>query len=604
MRSEGHVRDDLGTINDWLCLTRLRAAALVAAFGTAVGVAGGPIDLLVLYGVIATLGFFSLWALRWRTRGRSELPFFYAQHFVDLAAITIGIGAATSGGLALLFRPLFALVVIPASLVSIPSGLVVAAGATVGHELLLGLERGFSVATATSLESLIPSFLFFIVAQQCFFYGDHLERKNAELARLAGSLEDSRRGLADLVGIARVLNSTIESPEVLARVNGIARSRLAASWSATLLVDGSRGTLRVAAAEHADGRGSEVASMDVPMAAWPAIGRLSEERRILLLDREAAAIPDVLTDGRSFRCVLLAGLFRDNILIGALAVGHTGVPESTDPQTALARLVDIAEHATIALGNAQLLEEAREASALKSEFVSTMSHELRTPLNVILGYTEILRDADGATPSEVVTLLDRIETSSRDLLDLVDATLQVGRLEAGAIRVQRELVRIGDLLDSFDAATAGLPHCPEVGLFWDCPLDRTSCTHTDRAKAALIVRNLVNNAFKFTERGAVRVAVRNVGGTLSIEVRDTGIGIPDEKLPVIFGMFRQVDTPSSSGPTGVGLGLYIVDQLVRRLGGRIEVESRVGFGTSFTVFLPGYQEVESLTYRSTASPPG
>ncbi len=603
MGSEGRVRDDLGVINEWLSHTRLRAVALVAVFATAVAITGGQIDLLVAYCVLGGVALFSLWAMRWRRRGLFELPFFYAQHFVDLSAITIGIGAATQGTLALLLRPLFALVIIPAGLVSIPSGLIVAGGATVGHEILLGLERGFSMATLTSVESLGPSFLFFLIAQQCFFYGDHLEQKNTALALLADRLEDSRRGLAELVGIARVLNSTIESPEVLARVNGLARERLSAAWSATLLIDLSRETFRVAAGAHADQPSDSAPAMDMPIAAWPGIGRLSRERRVLLLDDEAANIPDLLTDGRPLRCVLLAGLFRDEALVGALAVGHSELPANADPNLALERLVVIAEHATIALGNAQLLEEAREASSLKSEFVATMSHELRTPLNVILGYTEMLRDDSQASPGEVRALLDRIDASSRDLLDLIDTTLQVGRLEAGAITVQRELVRTGDLLDSFAASTAGLPRQSGVCLDWDCRVDPQSATYSDPAKMALIVRNLVSNALKFTCSGTVQVIVRREAGTLQIEVQDTGIGIPPEKLPVVFDMFRQVDARPHSGQNGVGLGLYIVDQLVRRLGGRIEVESALERGTSFVVHLPGFQDAENIPIDVAASAP-
>lgn len=442
MGSDGRIKEDLGAINVWLGLTRLRAVALISVIVVIVWMTGAPISPGPAYAVLAALAAFSVWGHLWRRRGRAELRFFYAQNFVDLAAITIGIGASAAGPLGLLFRPLFTLVIVPASLVSVRSGLAVASGATLGHEILLGLEQGFSAATLLSFDSIAPALLFFLIAQQCFFYGAHLKEKNQKLASLAESLDQSRSELAE-----------------------------------------------------------------------------------------------------------------------------------------------------IAQRNSELLEEAREASALKSEFVSTMSHELRTPLNVILGYTEILQDESDESWGEARDLLGRIETCGRDLLELVDATLQVGRLEAGAIQVQPAWVSVAELMDEFSRSTAGLPHDPGVELRWECSAEPTGSIETDRAKVALIVRNLVSNGLKFTEKGFVAVALRSGGGHLEIEVRDTGVGIPEDKLPVMFEMFRQVGGPGSR-QAGVGLGLYIVDQLVRRLDGSMTVESMPGLGTAFFVRLPRYRAGE------------
>jgi signal transduction histidine kinase/CheY-like chemotaxis protein len=180
------VSDDLSFFNRWLSVTRLRAVAGVGAFMLVLQlIPTVEIRLGAVVAICIVLSAFSVLGLRWRRLARMPWTFFYLQHFVDLTGITVGIGASLDGMAALLFRPLFVMVVVPASFVSVRAGLAVAAGATVCHELLLVLERGWSLTTLLGLESLVPSFLFFLVAQQSFFYGGQLERKNTALGQLA-----------------------------------------------------------------------------------------------------------------------------------------------------------------------------------------------------------------------------------------------------------------------------------------------------------------------------------------------------------------------------------------------------------------------------------
>jgi signal transduction histidine kinase len=319
----------------------------------------------------------------------------------------------------------------------------------------------------------------------------------------------------------------------------------------------------------------------------------------VLAGPELAGLPEVLAGRGDFARMLLAGLFQGDQLLGFLAMGYVS-PSTRDRERDLRRLRAIAEHATVALRNAQLLEDAREASALKSEFVSTMSHELRTPLNVLIGYAEVLREGD-AGPLSVSQreLIDRMDARSRELLELIEATLQVGRLEAGCIRVELAPVAPEQLLTVLQTGTAGLPRRPEVACAWKVDCDADGTISTDLAKVALIVRNLLSNAFKFTEAGRVEVTIRGLRSHLEIQVADTGMGMAPEQVRLAFEMFRQLDASASRRQGGVGLGLYIVDQLVKRLGGRIEVESAPGRGSIFRVVLPGYsRDAVALPYRA------
>jgi signal transduction histidine kinase len=240
----------------------------------------------------------------------------------------------------------------------------------------------------------------------------------------------------------------------------------------------------------------------------------------------------------------------------------------------------IAHVASMTLENARLVTQLEETSRLKTEFVSTMSHELRTPLNVILGYVEMARDTDAPMASDAC--IERIETSARDLLGLIEHTLEVGRIDAGCDEARMERVALGPLWRTIGSGCERLPRKPGVTLEWPDAGDVT--IETDPRKLTVVVRNLVGNALKFTERGAVTADVSLVERAVVLRVHDTGIGIPPEEQATVFEMFRQVAGPDDR--RGSGLGLYIVRRFVEQMGGTIELESTPGAGSTFTVTLP------------------
>jgi signal transduction histidine kinase len=237
--------------------------------------------------------------------------------------------------------------------------------------------------------------------------------------------------------------------------------------------------------------------------------------------------------------------------------------------------------------NARLVEDLRRANRLKSEFLGAMSHELRTPLSAILGYTELLQEGlMGPLVTEQSEALERILVNGRGLLELINMTLDANRLEAGRAAVEPSECCLADicteLRSEFDtrAAAAGValrwPEQPAVALF------------TDRAKLKVVVRNLVDNALKFTPHGAVTVGVSYTegGGRLRLSVQDTGIGIPADALSTVFEMFRQLGAARWSARGGVGLGLHLVRRYTELLGGEVTVESTPGAGSTFAIEVP------------------
>jgi PAS domain S-box-containing protein len=246
----------------------------------------------------------------------------------------------------------------------------------------------------------------------------------------------------------------------------------------------------------------------------------------------------------------------------------------------------IGQLASLALESVRLIEELERANRLKADFVATMSHELRTPLNVIMGYTDLLLDgAFGPMSDEQLDKLRRVDSSAQGLLELITATLDLSRLETGLVRLDVQPIDLPGLVGELDAEIPGLREKADVDFAWDlAPELPPLCS--DAAKLKVVLKNLIGNALKYTSTGAVVVRLRPRNGGMEITVADTGAGIAPETLPVIFEPFRQGEPTLTRKYGGVGLGLYIVRRLLDVLGGTIEVESTLGRGSTFRVWVP------------------
>lgn len=232
--------------------------------------------------------------------------------------------------------------------------------------------------------------------------------------------------------------------------------------------------------------------------------------------------------------------------------------------------------------------ELEQASQYKSDFLANMSHELRTPLNSLLILSKLLGDnPDGNLSAEQVKYAQTIRSSGDDLLTLINDILDLSKIEAGHIQIQPEAVSLQRLASNvrqlFQPVADERKVALEVGIADDCPM----VIETDRQRLEQILKNLLSNAFKFTEAGSVRLDIARVGAEhLTLAVKDTGIGISPAQQESIFEAFRQADGTTSRKYGGTGLGLSISRELARLLGGAITLQSSPGQGSTFTVTIP------------------
>jgi signal transduction histidine kinase len=222
----------------------------------------------------------------------------------------------------------------------------------------------------------------------------------------------------------------------------------------------------------------------------------------------------------------------------------------------------------------------------REDFLAAMSHELRTPLSIVIGYTDLLKDGEfGDLTEQQGAILNRVKKNAGDLLALIEALLDASRLQLGRASASVIKVRFGEVLEAVWEETKGLRESSPLQFIYDVQ-DAEAVFYTDVDKFKVILRNLINNARKFTERGQVTLRARRGGGGVEVHIIDTGIGIVAEEIPFIFVPFRKVGTALTRNKSGTGLGLYVVKSFVELLRGTITVESEIGRGSTFRVWLP------------------
>jgi signal transduction histidine kinase len=270
----------------------------------------------------------------------------------------------------------------------------------------------------------------------------------------------------------------------------------------------------------------------------------------------------------------------------------------TDKQIAL--LTTFVHQATIAIENVRMFDEIQdksrqlaEASQHKSQFLANMSHELRTPLNAIFGYTEMLRE-DAESHNQDLEPLDRVLGAGRHLLGLINDILDLSKIEAGRMELHFDSFGLALLINDVVKAIEPLAakNSNKVVSYCDAGI---GTMQGDQMRLRQALLNLMSNANKFTERGAISLDARQGQESgrdwITIAVADSGIGMTPEQIGKLFQEFSQASSSTASKYGDTGLGLVISRRFCQMIGGDITVESELGHGSTFTIRVPRIAEV-------------
>ena len=446
-----------------------------------------------------------------------------------------------------------------------------------------------NVKTADEIEELADHFN--RMADQLQGSYSRLEQKVADRTR---DLAQSNSELKALEEIGRAVASSLDINAVLATIVTQAVKFSRADAGAIYSYDASRGIFELAEAHALDQSFLDKVRATRITLDESALGRSAKQRAPISIP-DISKAPNfslkefVLSAG--FNSVLIVPLFAQDDILGALVLQRR---ETGDfPASTVDLMQTFANQSVLAMKNAQLFREVDQkgrelaiASEHKSQFVANMSHELRTPLNAVLGYSELLADGlYGSIPQKGLEVLERIQANGKHLLSLINDVLDISKIEAGQLTLALDDYSVEAIVQSVVASTGSLAQAKGIEVKTSVPND-LPMGRGDERRLTQVLLNLVSNAIKFTDTGEVEVRVQAVNGEFNIMVCDTGPGIALKDQATIFEQFQQIDNTSTRKKGGTGLGLSISRQLVGMHGGRIDLDSTLGVGSTFNIVVP------------------
>ena len=427
--------------------------------------------------------------------------------------------------------------------------------------------------------------------------------------------ENTARFLAEA---SVVLASSLDYDVTLTNVARLAVSTLADYCIVDLLEADAPGGVRRVASAHADMRRQELVDQ---VRRFPPlldsdgiVARVIRTGQPQLVTHLSNAAIEASAEGRPEHQEILRALGPQSILCvpmiaRGLTIGTIIFAHAQSGRRYTADDIDLASElgrrAALAVDNARLLREtvaaradaeeaakvARAANRAKADFLAVMSHELRTPLNAIGGYTELLEmGLRGPVTEDQLSDLARIKRSQRHLLSLINDLLNYAKLEAGRVQYAIETLSVAELLASLEPLIAPQIAAKAIALDWN-PREESLAVRADGEKVRQILLNVLSNAVKFTPAGGkISVSAERAERVVRIAVSDTGVGIPEDKLDVIFEPFVQLARGLTQHNEGTGLGLAISRDLARAMDGELRAESVVGVGSRFTLELVAAEE--------------
>jgi PAS domain S-box-containing protein len=418
-----------------------------------------------------------------------------------------------------------------------------------------------------------------------------IARDITEQSRLRAEAQEQANGMRKLSEIGAIVASSLDRVTIVQRVTDLATDVTHAELGVFLhdVLDRQSGEVRLdytVSGSRDDGLKESLSAQSADLVSsifhWTAALRIDD-----LTDSELSGASELcrIFKGQDVRsCLAVPVKASSGEVLGGLVFGHSNPGAFTAQDEQLA--VGIAAWASVALENARLYLEAREADRLKDEFLAVLSHELRTPLNAIVGYSRLLRGGI-ITGEKASRGLETLERNAASLTQIVEDVLDISRIVAGKVRLDVQPVELPLIVHN--AVATVQPAGDAKGVRLQTIIDpRVGPVSGDPDRLQQVVWNLLSNAVKFTPKGGrVQIRVQCVNSHVEVVVSDTGIGIRPEFLPHVFERFRQADAGASRKTGGLGLGLSIVRHIAEMHGGTVHVTSEgEGQGATFSVLLP------------------